>query len=81
MGDSGTKLTRRKLAGVLAAVPAAGALASQASAQTTAQPAAQANAEADEETTHARETLRNNLAQIAKVKVDRAVEPAFRFKA
>jgi ribosomal protein L12E/L44/L45/RPP1/RPP2 len=77
MGDSGMKLTRRKLAGVLAAVPAAGALA----AQTTGQTAAQASAEVDEETTHARETLRNNLAQIAKVKVDRAVEPAFRFKA
>ncbi|HEV8146341.1 MAG TPA: hypothetical protein VGP79_08175 [Bryobacteraceae bacterium] len=68
------KITRRKLATVLAAVPAAGALA-----VTSAE--AQERAEADEETTHARETLRNNLAQIAKVKVDRAVEPAFRFKA
>ena len=68
------KLTRRKLAGVLAGVPAAGALAA-----TRAE--AQERTDADEETTHARETLRNNLAQIAKVKVDRAVEPAFRFKA
>ena len=75
------KLTRRKLAGVLAAVPAAGVLASQASAQTTAQTAAPPGAEADEETTHARETLRSNLEQIAKVKLNRAVEPAFRFKA
>ncbi len=74
------KLTRRRLAGVLAAVPAAGALASQASAQTTAQTAAPASAEPNEETTHARETLRNNLAQIAKVKLDRSVEPAFKFK-
>ena len=73
MGDSGMKLTRRKLAGVLAAVPAAGALAAKRAE-------AQERTEADEETTHARETLRNNLAQIAKVKVDRAVEPAFRFK-
>ena len=68
------KLTRRRLAGVLAAVPAAGALAA-----TRAQ--GQERTEADEETTHARETLRTNLAQIAKVKLDRAVEPAFRFKA
>jgi hypothetical protein len=50
------KLTRRKLAGVLAGVPAAGALA-------TTRAEAQERTDADEETTHARETLRNNLAQ------------------
>ena len=71
-----TKVTRRKLAGILAAAPAATALLQ------TAPPAnAQATAEPDEETRHARETLRNNLAQLAQVKVDRAIEPAFKFKA
>jgi hypothetical protein len=75
MGEERMKFTRRKLAGVIAAAPVvAGALV-------TARAEAQSPETETEETKSAREVLRNNLEQIAKVKLARAVEPAFKFKA
>ena len=73
MGEERMKFTRRKLASVFAAAPAVGALV-------TARAEAQSRETETEETKSAREALRNNLEQIAKVKLARAVEPAFKFK-
>jgi hypothetical protein len=42
---------------------------------------ATAQSDADEETRSAHDALRNNAAQIAKVEVPMATEPAFHFKA
>jgi len=66
------KVTRRTLAKTIAAAAAAPvALRAQT------QPAAPET----EETLSARVTLRANLDQLAKVKLPRSTEPAFRFKA
>jgi hypothetical protein len=60
-------VTRRTLAKIVAAaaVPVSAA----------------AQSDADEETRSAHDALRNNAAQIAKVDVPMATEPAFHFKA
>jgi hypothetical protein len=72
MKDTSGKLSRRALAKFAAAAAVApAALSAQA------QPAAPET----EETLSARVTLRANLDQLAKVKLPRSTEPAFRFKA
>jgi hypothetical protein len=68
MNAQKSKLTRRGLAGLLAGAAA--------------MPAQQPEApQAAEETQTARAALRRNREQIAKVEVQRHVEPAFRFQA
>jgi hypothetical protein len=63
------KVTRRALGRILAATAAAAPL--KATPQT----------DADEESRSAREALRNNAEQIAKIPLKMATEPAFTFKA
>jgi hypothetical protein len=63
------KITRRKLAAVLATSAAAPAIIS-------AQPAA-----SDEETQSAHDSLRNNAEALKKIKIPIATEPPFHFKA
>jgi hypothetical protein len=65
------KVTRRKLAGMIAA----GATVASAPAQ---QPASSGN---DDDLRSAREQMRGNALQIAKVTLPMATEPAFQFKA
>jgi hypothetical protein len=73
MADSGN-VTRRSLARMLAV----GVAARQTGV---AQAPPQTVAAADADLDSARELLRTNLAQIAKVKLPMATEPAFHFKA
>ena len=72
----GPKITRRRLAAVLA--PAV--LASAAPAQTSAS-SADAAANPAEELRLARERIRNNAGALEKVRLPMATEPAFQFKA
>jgi hypothetical protein len=67
------KVTRRKLARILAAAAAVPGVA--------APQAPSAVSSGDEDLNTAREQLRNNAQQLAKVNLPMATEPAFRFKA
>ena len=65
------KVTRRKLAGILTAAVLAKAQAPPAPAKPTS----------DQDLTQAKQGLRSNALEIARIPMLMAVEPAFRFKA
>jgi hypothetical protein len=71
------KVTRRKLARILAAT----SITTAAVPATIIPAEAQPSAASDEETQSARNQLHNNAQQLAGVKIAMATEPAFHFKA
>ena len=72
------KVTRRSLAGMLAAA-AAGTAAAQATKQNPAAPA-KPKPDATQDLESARQDLRNNALQISRIALPMSTEPAFRFR-